>query len=101
MKLEKKFYTTSDTTLAAYLLLKGMDAVEATIPEPDNPKRKAFVFHDDMRRPQFVEEFYSRDALVDAKTYSEAIQTVKLYLTNTFNPAKQNARDKIEQEAQL
>ena len=93
MKIEGKYYKTSDTPLAAYLLLKGMTAIEATIPEPDNPKRKAFVFIDDTRRRQFTEEFYRREGLVDAKTFSEALQTVRMYLKNTFDPGKAEVKE--------
>lgn len=49
-------YQTSDTPLAAYLLMKGM-VVLATVPDKHDSKRRIYVFVDEPERDRYEAEF--------------------------------------------
>jgi len=78
-----KYFVTDDTSLAAYLHLKGMKAMEATIYNPENRRRKSFIFIDSPLREGYEEEFYNRTAVCAPLDYFDARVTISRYLKNT------------------
>lgn len=83
MNPDTDYFTTSDTALAGYLLYKGMRALEATVRDRDDPRRKRFIFIDEPRREEWEEEFYKRETEVIPLEYFESIRDVKRYLKTT------------------
>lgn len=74
-----KYFITDDTALAAYLLLCGMEFVEATIWSNDN-HRKKYIILDTPDRPKHEEDFYLRTTTVAPMDYHDARVTVSRYL---------------------
>lgn len=73
-----KYFVTNDTALAAYLLLCGLEFLEATI--WDDSKMKRYVIYDTPERPKMEEDFYLRKTAVAPMDYHDARVTVSRYL---------------------
>lgn len=74
-----KYFITDDTALAAYLLLCGLEFMEATIWD-DKSRRKKYVIFDTDKRPKMEEDFYLRKTTVAPMDYHDARVTVSKYL---------------------
>lgn len=70
-------YKTSDTPFAAYLHMKGM-RILTTVKDPNDHKRKIYVFVDEPLRPQYEEEFISDEG--GFKSYWVSLKIVQRYL---------------------
>lgn len=75
----EKYFVTDDTALAAYLLLCGLQFVEATIWTGDS-HRKKYIIHDTPDRVNMEEDFYLRRTTVAPMDYHDARITVSRYL---------------------
>ena len=80
-----EYFVTDDTALATYLYLKGMQFIEATLTNRDDPKRKKFIMIDAPERPQFEHEFYNRTSLVVPLDYHDAKVAVSRFLKTTVS----------------
>lgn len=78
-----EYFVTDDTALATYLYLKGLQFIEATLTNRDNPKRKKFIMIDTPERPTFEQEFYSRTSLVVPLDYHDAKVAISRFLKVT------------------
>lgn len=74
-----KYFITDDTALAAYLLICGMEFVEATI-WSSHSNRKQYIIFDTPDRPKFEEDFYLRRTTVTPLDYHDARVTVSRFL---------------------
>ena len=74
-----KYFVTDDTALAAYLLLCGLQFVEATIWGGDS-HRKKYIIYDTPDRISMEEDFYLRKTTVAPMDYHDARVTVSRYL---------------------
>jgi hypothetical protein len=69
-------YKTSDTPLAAYLYMKGMNVLTA-MQSPSDPQRKDFVFVDTPEREEYVKEYRDSGISEYRKAYKELIRMVR------------------------
>ena len=74
-----KYFVTDDTALVAYLLLCGLQFVEATI-WADDSHRKKYIIYDTPGRIKMEEDFYLRRTTVAPMDYHDARVTVSRYL---------------------
>jgi hypothetical protein len=74
-----KYFITDDTALAAYLLVCGLEFMEATIWD-DKSRRKKYIIYDSDKRPEMEEDFYLRRTAVAPMDYHDARVTVSKYL---------------------
>lgn len=96
MKNDVEYFVTDDTALATYLYLKGMQFVEATLTNRDNPKRKKFIIIDEPIRPQLEEEFYSRTSVVVPLDYHDAKVAVSRFLKVTVTDPRPPTEKLVE-----
>lgn len=78
-----EYFVTDDTALATYLYVKGLQFVEATLTNRNNPKRKKFIIIDTPDRPMYEQEFYSRTSLVVPLDYHDAKVAISRFLKVT------------------
>lgn len=81
--MKDEYFVTDDTALAAYLYLNGMDFIEATLINRDDPKRKKYIMHDREDRQKLVSDFYNRNTVVVPLDYYDARVRVMRFLKNT------------------
>lgn len=81
--MEDEYFVTDDTALAAFLYMKGMVFIEATLTNRDNPHRKKFILHEVPERAQLEKDFYGRTALVIPLDYHDARVAVSRFLKRT------------------
>lgn len=81
--MNQEYFVTDDTALAAYLYMKGMKFVEATLTNRDNPRRKKFVIYDLPARKQLEDEFYMRTSVIVPLDYHDARVAVSRFLKVT------------------
>lgn len=67
-------YTTSNTPLAAYMLMRGL-ALLSTVQDKNDSNRRVFVFVDEPERPRYEQEFL--DDYGQFWTYWKSIKTVQ------------------------
>lgn len=79
MERYEKYFYTDDTSLAAYLYLRGYEFIEATIWQ-ENSRRKRYVIYDEPNRPKDEEDFYLRRTAVSPLDYHDARVAVSRYL---------------------
>ena len=82
---QQKYFVTDDTALAAYLYLKGMKFIEATLSNRNNRDRKKFIIFDHPERVTYESEFYARRSVVVPLEYHEAKVAVSRYLKVTVD----------------
>lgn len=74
-----KYFVTDDTALAAYLLLCGLEFVEATIWSHGH-NRKRYIIYDTPERMKMEEDFYLRRTHVAPMDYHDARVAVSRFL---------------------
>lgn len=83
--MKQEYFVTDDTALAAFLYMKGMVFVEATMTNRNNPRRKKFIIHDLPERRQLEEAFYKREAVVIPLDYHDARVAISRFLKRTVD----------------
>lgn len=81
--MEQKYFVTDDTALAAFLYMKGLKFIEATLTNRDNPRRKKFIMKDVPEREGLEKDFYMRTAVVIPLDYHDARVAVSRFLKRT------------------
>ena len=79
----QEYFVTDDTALAAYLYMKGLKFLEATLENRDNPRRKKFIAIDSPERKVLEQEFYMRTSVVVPLDYHDAKVAVSRFLKVT------------------
>lgn len=74
-------YKTSDTPFAAYLLSRGQTLV-TVINDPNDIKRKVFVFAKDEDTPDIENDYYQMGAPTEAYKYYKSVRLVYKELRN-------------------
>lgn len=88
--MDSKYFVTDDTALAAYLLLCGLDFVQATIWD-EGSRRKKYIIYDTPERPKMEEDFFLRTTTVAPMDYHDARVAVSKYLKRqTDDPRLRN-----------
>lgn len=81
----QEYFVTDDTALAAFLYMKGLRFVEATLTNRDNPRRKKFIIYDVPERIELEEGFYKRTMVVVPLDYHDARVAVSRFLKRTVD----------------
>jgi hypothetical protein len=84
---EQDPYKTSDTPLAAYLLLKKHKFVVMR-DDPNDRKRKVYVFIKQEETDDLVSEFYDGDSQVNAMDYYRAVKVISKKLQDYLRSGK-------------
>lgn len=85
-----KYFVTDDTALAAYLLLCGLEFVEATL-WTHGHHRKRYIILDTPEREKMEEDFYLRRTHVAPMDYHDARVAVSRFLKReTQDPRFEN-----------
>lgn len=91
-----KVFLTDDTGLAAYLYLRGVHILEGTVANPENRRRRFFVFETHEVISRLKEEFYARSpVLMSPLEYTEARTFISRYLKQDLDKAKYSLNDTI------
>jgi hypothetical protein len=83
--MDNEYFVTDDTALAAFLYMKGMVFVEATLTNRNNPRRKKFIIRDVPERIVLEKAFYQRQAVVVPLDYHDARVAVSRFLKVTVD----------------
>lgn len=94
--MEEEYFVTDDTALAAFLYMKGLTFVEATLTNRDNPRRKKFIIHDVPERKALEDSFYHREAVVVPLDYHDAKVAVSKFLKRTVSDPRPSGLKLVE-----
>ena len=75
MDIDTNHYLTRDLPESAFLYTSGIKLIKTEI--VGNGRRICFVFEDRNKCEELVEKFMQKEGLVDAKTYSDSLRTLK------------------------
>ena len=89
-----KVFLTDDTGLAAYLHLRGVRVLEGTVANPENRRRRFFVFETHEIIPRLKDEFYARSpVLLSPLEYTEARTYISRFLKLDLDKSKYALND--------
>lgn len=82
--MDKEYFVTDDTALAAFLHMKGYQFIPGTLTNRDRPGRKKFIMIDQPGREQLEYDFYMRTPVMFSPLeYHDSKVVVSRYLKIT------------------
>lgn len=94
--MEREYFVTDDTALAAFLHMNGFEFIEATLTNRNNPSRKKFIMIDRGDREKLERVYFDREPIMMSPLdYHDSRVRISRYLKVTITDPRKPDTDMV------